>query len=49
MDESKTGSVAAMAHAGLQAALGPDCGGGVYGSVGRGGKIRVGDTISVLE
>ncbi len=36
-------------HAGLRAALKPDCRGGVYGTILRGGPIRVGDEIVLLE
>jgi MOSC domain-containing protein YiiM len=36
-------------HPGLQDALGPHWGGGAYGTVERGGTIRVGDTVEWLE
>jgi MOSC domain-containing protein YiiM len=36
-------------HQGLRAALKPDCRGGVYGQVVRGGTFRVGDLLSVVE
>ena len=36
-------------HAGLKDALRPECRGGVYGRVTRGGSFRVGDEISLLE
>lgn len=38
-----------QAHGGLQGALKPDMRGGVYGSVARAGRIRVGDTVVILE
>lgn len=37
-----------QAHDGLKNALKPDMRGGVYGSVVRPGRIRVGDTVTVL-
>jgi MOSC domain-containing protein YiiM len=36
-------------HAGLRAALKPDCRGGVYGQVIRAGAFRVGDLLNVVE
>lgn len=37
------------AHPGLKRALKSDCRGGVYASVLRGGRVRKGDTVTVLE
>ncbi len=36
-------------HDGLRAALKPDCRGGVYGTILRGGQIRVGDDVVAVD
>lgn len=36
-------------RAGLRAALTPDCRGGVYGRILRGGTLRVGDAVGLVE
>ncbi len=47
-NETKPCSMMDEMHAGLQNVLKPDCRGGVYGRIARGGRIRVGDDV-VLE
>lgn len=48
-DETRPCGLMDAQHPGLRAALKPECRGGVHGRVLRGGWIRVGDLLSVID